>query len=363
MKTEIFVNSPQSLALACALLESSEVVALPTETVYGLAGNAFDETSVRKIFLAKSRPYFDPLIVHLSRRYLTAPEGLVPALIRDGVLHSSLESSPDRMHIDLLAKRFWPGPLTLVLPRGALVSDIVTGNQSTVAIRIPAHEVFQSVLRLLPFPLAAPSANRFGRISPTTADHVESELGGRIAGILDGGPCSIGVESTILKLENGEAILLRPGGIPSTEIGDCIGRIPRSASIRAANPEAPGMLDEHYAPGKPLILIPEPIDSHRELPGLLQDLGKSERLGLLIHAPVKSNFDLDRFKTYRILSPTGSDVEAAKNLFSFLRELDGDPFIDVIIADLPSDHSFGIFAAIADRLQRASRNKPSIPHK
>ncbi len=359
MKTELLDTSPASLARACAFLHSQEVVALPTETVYGLAGNALDETSVRKIFSAKSRPYFDPLIVHIGVKHLSDPEGILPALIREGIVAASFSGSPDRSNFEMLAKKFWPGPLTLVLPRGPRIPDVVTGNQPTVAIRMPGHPVFQAVLETLPFPLAAPSANRFGRISPTTADHVRMELDGRIAGILDGGPCGIGVESTIVRLDHGSVHLLRPGGVPAAEIAACTGVAPRAAKKSGSPvPEAPGMLDEHYAPGKPLFLIPEPMDSSPDLQELLRDHGNPRRIGLLLHAPARSSFDLTRFSTHRILSATGDGREAARNLFSSLRELDEDAFTDLILADLPADHSSGFFQAIADRLQRASRNKP-----
>ncbi len=358
MKTEILDSSLRSIARACALLDSSEVVALPTETVYGLAGNAFKEESVRKIFSAKSRPYYDPLIVHISLRYLADPEGLISALIRDGILHPALATSSDRESIEKLAKKFWPGPLTLVLPKGPAIPELVSGGHPTVAIRMPVHSVFQSVLQHLDFPLAAPSANRFGRISPTTAEHVRSELEGRIAGIMDGGSCPVGVESTILKIEDNSAILLRPGGIPASEIRACLGFSLRTGVTPGSRIEAPGMLDEHYAPGKPMILIPEPIDTFTDLSFILKDIGSSERIGLLAHAPPRTSFDVSRFNSIRILSGTGDGAESARNLFAFLRELDQDPFVDLILADLPVEHKSGIFAAIADRLHRASRNKP-----
>ncbi len=359
MKTELLDSSPHSIGRACSILESQKIVALPTETVYGLAGNAFDEASVREIFSAKSRPYFDPLIVHISLKVLSDPAGVLHALIRDGILAPSLAASSDRSNFEALVKEFWPGPLTLVVPRGPLIPDVVTGGHPTVAIRMPSHEVFQSILGLLPFPLAAPSANRFGRISPTTAEHVRAELDGRIAAIVDGGPCGIGVESTIIRLEEGGIRLLRPGGVSSAEIASITGSVPRTQQkLHSSAPEAPGMLDEHYAPRKPLFLIPEPIDSHPDLRELLRELGDSSRLGLLLHAPVRSSFDVSSFKSHRILSGSGDGAEAARNLFSFMRELDEDPFVDVILADLPENHFEGMFAAIADRLQRASRNKP-----
>jgi L-threonylcarbamoyladenylate synthase len=358
LKTEFLDASPRSIARACALLDSLEVVALPTETVYGLAGNALKEDSVRKIFSAKSRPYYDPLIVHIGLRYLSDPEGPIPALIRDGILHPSLASSKDRESIEKLSQKFWPGPLTLVLPRGPAISELVSGGHPTVAIRMPVHSMFQSVLQHLDFPLAAPSANRFGRISPTTAEHVRSELEGRIAAIVDGGPCSVGVESSILKIEDGRASLLRPGGIPVSDIKACIGFSIRTGVTPGSKPEAPGMLDEHYAPRKPLILIPEPVNTYPDLGKVLREVGSSDRIGLLSHAPVPGSFDLKRFCAHRTLSDTGDSMDAARNLFALLRELDQDPFVDLILADLPLDNSGGIYAAIADRLHRASRNKP-----
>ena len=367
-ETEILDSSPRSLDRASDLLYQSKVVALPTETVYGLAGNAFDPEAVRKIFKAKDRPSFDPLIVHLATRYLTDPEGIIPALIRDGIMSESVANSMDRPVIETLMRRFWPGPLTLIVPRGPKIPNELTSHLDSVGIRMPTHPVFQAILDRLEFPLAAPSANRFGRISPTTAKHVHDELNGRIPAIVDGGSCQIGVESTILKIEDGHLTLLRPGGISASDLqkaGASKVSIARAAGQTAQAIQAPGMLDEHYAPTKPLFLIPEPFDECADPGSFLPDSDFPSQIALLSFAPIRggSSHPLLRslqIRKHRILSGSGDPSEAARTLYSTLRELDQDPYVDLILADLPSDHQSGLFAAIADRLNRASRNKPLL---
>ena len=197
-----------SVEHAASILRAGGLVALPTETVYGLAANALDPVAVAKIFAAKERPFFDPLIVHLAElSWLPKVASEFPPIAQK------------------LAKRFWPGPLTLVLPKTDAVPDLVTSGLPNVAVRIPDHELTRKVLRLADVPVAAPSANPFGRLSPTTAEHVRRQLGDRVDAILDGGPCRVGVESTILKIDGNRATLLRLGGAPIEEIESLIGPI------------------------------------------------------------------------------------------------------------------------------------------
>lgn len=300
-------------------LEAGNVVGIPTETVYGLAGNALDEDAVLTIFRVKNRPYFDPLILHtdsidkLSEFIDTIPE---PA--------------------QRLAAAFWPGPLTLLLPKRTVIPDLVTAGLPTVAIRIPNHPLTLALLRSLTFPLAAPSANPFGYISPTTAQHVADQLGDQIPYILDGGPADIGIESTIVGFDTDKPTVLRLGGISLEKIEAVIG--PVSVQTHStSNPGAPGMLSSHYAPRKPLILL-----AAGETPPA------SERTGALAF---RESFGGIHPDNQRILSPTGDVSEAAKNLFAHLRTLD-NLAIDVIYAEpLPNA---GLGWAINDRLRRAS---------
>jgi len=354
MKTEVLPPVPDAIARACALLAGGEVVALPTETVYGLAGNAFERESVLKIFKAKERPSFDPLIVHVSDRILSSDVDPVEALAAAGILAGSLKHSPVKEAVLRAMRTFWPGPLTLVLPKGAKIPDEVTSGEPTVGIRMPAHPLFQKVLGALDFPLAAPSANRFGRISPTTADHVFAELSGRIPAILDGGPCAVGVESTIVAVSEAGLALLRPGKISREEL-ERVFAMPvvqtkglleaRTHSMSTGMP-APGMLDQHYAPVKPLYLYSGPAPGHTEILDFALENGAAGRAGFLLQ---------------RDLSFTGSLEEAAQKLFSEMRRLDQDPYVDFIVADLPAGTGSGLAAAIADRLDRASVNKPLKP--
>jgi L-threonylcarbamoyladenylate synthase len=310
---------------AAELLRSGHVVALPTETVYGLAADAFNPGAVLKIFEAKNRPRFDPLIVHLPDRNALERVARVDA--------------DERNLIDKLTAHFWPGPFTIVLPRRESIPDIVTAGLETVAVRISAHPVFAEVIRTAGSPLAAPSANRFGRISPTAADHVLEELNGLIPLIVDGGPTAHGLESTIVTIRNGRIELLRRGPITEeqlAEFGEVVvaGPTPR--------PEAPGQLPSHYAPRTRLLLVEDASAS---------DVGASLRCGLLSW---KSAAD-PRFVEIRRLSERQALPEAAANLFRLLRELDACN-LDLIVAEKVPDHGLG--AAINDRLRRAS-NRPT----
>jgi L-threonylcarbamoyladenylate synthase len=349
-------DTPAQLAAAVAraagALAAGEPVALPSETVYGLAADALRLDAVLKIFEAKERPFFDPLIVHLP----------------DRAWLEELTAIPDesRALVEALIAKFWPGPLTLVLPRRTLVPDLVTSGLETVAVRMPAHPVFRAVLARFGKPLAAPSANRFGRISPTTAAHVQSELAGRIPLILDGGATEHGLESTIVKVEGTRLRLLRAGPITAeedlggvwaawramqqpppdeaevTEMFASLGvSFPKMLEGRPAAIEAPGQLQSHYAPRTPLRLFPR--GAHFAFHG-----EKKSRVGSLAFSEPST---AGEFFCEEILSATGDLREAAATLFAKMRRLD-EAGLDLILAEPVPEHGLGI--AIMDRLRKAA---------
>lgn len=313
MQTRLLVPDDQGLAEASALLARGELVAMPTETVYGLAGDARDGRAVARIYEAKGRPSFNPLIVHLPD--LGAAE-------RIAVLDDAARD---------LADAFWPGALTLVLPLrpGSGIAPLVTAGLDTVAIRVPAHPVAQALLRRFGGPLAAPSANPSGRISATTAAHVADPvtgLGGRIAAVLDAGACPVGVESTIIGWQDGRPVLLRPGGLPAEAIAAALGGPVATPRLDPAAPNAPGQLTSHYAPRASLRL-----NATAARPGEL----------LIGFGPVAGEMSLSE----------GADLaEAAARLFELLHQADaqGRP---IAVAPVPDT---GLGAAINDRLRRAA---------
>jgi L-threonylcarbamoyladenylate synthase len=299
-------------------LVRGRLVAIPTETVYGLAANAMNAEAVLSIFEAKSRPAFDPLIVHIGS--MSQLDQLVIAL-------------PEKAR--KLAATFWPGPLTLILPKNASVPDIVTSGLPYVGVRMPRHELTLELLRSLAFPLAAPSANPFGYISPTTAEHVADQLGDKVDYILDGGPCEVGLESTIVSFMGDEVQILRLGGLPVSDIEEFIGPVHISTSGSSSNPTAPGMLLSHYAPRKPLFL------------GDIKSLAKKfegEKFSVLAFSELRGLPGI-------VLSTDADMQEAARNLFAVLRQLDADSS-SLILAEKVPDLGLGI--AINDRLKRAS---------
>ena len=316
MKTEISTDRNA----AVELLRQGEVVALPTETVYGLAADALNPIAVARIFEAKGRPRFDPLIVHLPARDCLERIADLPA--------------QDRQLVLKLAEKFWPGPFTIVLPKRDVVPGIVTAGLETVAVRISAHPVFAEIVQAFGKPLAAPSANRFGRISPTTARHVMDELGGHISLIVDAGAATHGIESTITAISGGKIDILRRGPITSEELSQ-FGEVAVADSVTKIS--APGQLPLHYAPKTPLQMVDD-----------LKSFESDQRCAVLAWNPVKKN---DRFVAIRNLSERQDLREAAANLFRFLRELD-QLDVDLIVAErVPSQ---GLGAAISDRLSRAS---------
>jgi L-threonylcarbamoyladenylate synthase len=360
MKTLFLDHSATSIKMAAELLKNGEVVALPTETVYGLAGNAFATGSVAKIFAAKERPSYDPLIVHLSDQLLLPPPGssILETLVAQKIIHPEVLHWPSRALLENAMKKYWPGPLTFILPRGSRIPDAVTSGQNTVGIRMPAHPVFQGVLKECGLPLAAPSANRFGRISPTAASHVSQELDGRIAAIVDGGACTVGVESTIVRVENPlQVTLLRPGKIGAQDLAAHFGvPVGSQATLGEKNniaQLAPGMLEEHYAPQKPLFLFPHSFTEKEKMQNFLVQNHISGKIGYLAMSKAPA-------LPAEVLSAEGDIFTMAQNLFAALRRLDANPAITLIVADLPPQIQNGIGFAIADRLVRASRNKPSL---
>ncbi len=329
---------------AVELLGRDEIVAIPTETVYGLAGRALSEKALLAIFSAKERPLFDPLIAHLALPRHTV--NILDYVERRGLVELDALSPEVRDSIDDLLSAFWPGPLTIVLPRRAGVPDLLTAGLPRVALRMPAHPVAQEILERLGVPLAAPSANRFGRISPTTAAAVAEELGDRIPLIVDGGPCRVGVESTIVALDDeGRFVLLRAGGLATEKIEARLGvpLVHRTAAPGGGDdrPEAPGQLASHYAPARPLHLV----DSIAATA-----LPTATPIGLLTFAPLAS--PPPAHVTALALTTRGSLEEAAHNLFAHLRALDRPPIEQIWAERCPV--TTGLGHAINDRLTRAA---------
>jgi L-threonylcarbamoyladenylate synthase len=315
--------------LAAGWLREGALVGVPTETVYGLAANALDPDAVLQVFLAKGRPAFNPLIVHVdawdsARSY-----------VRD------IPEVAAR-----LAERFLPGPLTLLLPKKEVVPDLVTAGSDRVALRVPAHPMLRELLTMLDFPLAAPSANPFGYVSPTCADHVRQGLGGRIPYILDGGACLVGLESTIVEVSDGIVWIRRNGGIPVGAIAEvAAGLEVRLATRTEDHPVAPGQLKSHYATTTPLFVGPPPI---------LSDRFSGRRICVIDHGPAVSVPDAwCRFQ----LSADGTTEAMARNLFAVMRQADSCG-ADVILTDWVDPAGLG--AAINDRLERAcSQSDPT----
>lgn len=305
-----------NIAIAAGLILAGELVAFPTETVYGLGGDATNDRAVARIFEAKGRPRFNPLIVHFHD----------PAATRTRVRFDA--------RADALAAAFWPGPLTLVLPRSGAcdISLLASAGLQTLAVRVPAHLVARRLLAACGTPIAAPSANVSGRISPTTAAHVQTSLGGKVAMILDGGRCQHGIESTVVDLSTSEARLLRHGAVTEEELAATIGPVADATGIDTAQPGAPGMMASHYAPERPLRLHASRLEP---------------REALLAFGPRP----LAGAAAIENLSPDGDLVEAAANLFAMLRSLDRPEYSGIAVMPVPDR---GLGRAINDRLKRAA---------
>lgn len=338
-QTDTDLATKAAVNRAVSLLQSGEAVALPTETVYGLAADALDPAAVAKIYEAKERPAFDPLIVHLPGRANLRGVAEIPAELEADIIR--------------LIEAFWPGPLTLILPKTAAVPDIVTSGLPTVGVRMSDHPIFKKIARAFDRPLAAPSANRFGRISPTSAGAVSDELDGRIPLIVDGGACARGLESTIIRLEKSRGPkplihILRAGPVTDDDLKKFgkIVRDTRNADVEANAPEAPGMLASHYAPRTPLRLLADAREFEPE-PG--------RRYALLSYRGEKKDgyLGLADWVETLVLSPgSGKLPEAGIRFFHLLRQLDKLEGVDEIIAEPVPDR--GVGAAIMERLRKAA---------
>jgi L-threonylcarbamoyladenylate synthase len=311
----------ESIERAVKVLEEGGLVVFPTETVYGLGANVFNPIAVSKIFEVKKRPKFDPLIVHVGDiGYVERLAKEFPPLARK------------------LGERFWPGPLTIVLPKKDEIPEIVTAGLPTVGIRIPSHPVSLELLKRAPFPISAPSANPFGYLSPTSVHQIDPQIRNEIDIILDGGSCKVGVESTIILFEEDKFFLLRPGGLPVEEIEEIVGKVEILAS--PSKPLSPGFLPTHYAPKKPLIIFEDFEEIERK---------RFKKIGVLFFR--KPAFPIEGIDKFEILSAKGDLREAASNLFSALHRLDTSD-VEVIFAEAVVEEGLG--RAIMDRLKKAS---------
>lgn len=318
--------SEGALSQAAAKLRAGELVAFPTETVYGLGADATNADAVAGIYAAKKRPSFNPLISHFPDRDAAAK-------------HAVFDERADK-----LAAAFWPGALTLVLPRqkDSTVCELVTAGLPSIAVRVPAHPMARELLRSVGRPVAAPSANRSGRISPTTAGHVAHSLGDAIGMILDGGPCGVGLESTVIDLTTDRVVMLRPGGITMDQVAEILGTDVVMAETDDTAPKSPGMLTSHYAPGLPVRLDATAPDTAKYGNEVLLAFGDCVTKG---------------FDAVLWLSKSGDDREAAANLFAKLHEADQKRFDGIAIAPIPQS---GLGLAINDRMKRAAA--PRAPH-
>ncbi len=316
----ILKNSKENIETAVKEIIAGEIVAFPTETVYGLGADGLNPAAVAKIFEAKQRPSFNPLILHVASR---------------DQLKELVNIESDKVY--KLINHFWPGPLTLVLPKKAIVPDIVTAGNPTVAVRMPQHKIAKALIEACGKPIAAPSANQFGFLSPTTAEHVEKQLGEKVNIILDGGKSDVGVESTIVEVTENKVWLLRHGGISLEQLSEVCDSV-EVKKVDSKNPNAPGQLLHHYAPNIPMKFISNV--STKEIEG--------KRIGGLFFK--ENSTDID-FTYVEFLSQAGDMREAAANLFFHLHELEGKE-LDIILVEPIEERGLGI--AIMDRLVKAT---------
>lgn len=318
--------TPENIVRAAELLDSGELVAFPTETVYGLGAVAFNESACNQIFKVKGRPFFDPLIVHI-------------ASFDELSEVANWESDQNTRENVIKLQTFWPGPLTLILPKTDKVPGIVTAGKPSVAVRIPSHPIALSLLQTLKRPVAAPSANPFSYVSPTTAKHVDDLIGSKIAMVLDGGPTQFGIESTILSLLGDAPEILRPGVITHEQLSQIISNLQahKTRPVPTLNPAAPGMLEMHYAPRTKMIFF--------------EDYRPQASQGKIGYIAFKSPATIDsRFSPVSILSKDGDLAEVAHKLFAAIREQDSLD-LDLIVIDSCSEAGVGV--AIMDRLRKA----------
>lgn len=350
--TQCLSCGPEAIAQATLLIRAGQVVGVPTETVYGLAADATRPEAVQRIYEAKGRPAHNPLIVHLPASWASLEQ-----LVAKGLVDGTRLGSRERELASLLMQTYWPGPLTLILPRGPALPTSVAAGLPTLGFRVPQHAGFLGLLESCQLPLAAPSANRSNRISPTEAAHVMAELRGRIPLILDGGPAPVGVESTIVAMDRGGALrILRYGGVSREDLESTSGQVVSSLEMNLAQTvliEAPGMMREHYAPSKPTLLLRP--DGLQAFAARIRSLGPLRQIALL-------SFGQRADLAEGLLPPEASLVEcelpldskqAAQLLFKTLRDLDSSP-ADAIVVILPQDLSRELWPAINDRLTRAS---------
>ncbi len=309
-----------SISEAARFLQAGEVVAIPTETVYGLAGNAFDPKALAKIFAAKERPTFDPLIVHIADI---------------AQLTDIAKDIPDSAY--RLAEAYWPGPMTIILPKKDCIPDLCTSALPSVAVRFPSHPIAQAIIKESGLPLAAPSANLFKHVSPTTAEHVAAQLADRIAGIVDGGPCSVGVESSIISLAGEKPTVLRPGAITPEMFAKVLGDVAiKESTSKPGQPMlAPGQCDTHYRPQVPLYYGEVPAGY--TLPEHTVRIAFGTQPG-----PIPATVNL---------SVTGDMVEATSKLYAFMHDLDKSEYDLILVDPIPN---VGVGMALNDRLKRAS---------
>lgn len=325
-RTQLMDASDDAAIAKCAqIIGKGGLVAFPTETVYGLGSDAENPIAVAGIFDVKGRPRIDPLIIHVSDQGMAERYGIFPQSARS------------------LAAKFWPGPLTLIVPKQKTVPGIVTAGLETVGIRMPGHPAALKLINALGRGIAAPSANLFGYVSPTEARHVVEQLSGRIEGILDGGPCAIGLESTILSLVGDSPCILRPGGAAMEDLISLMGPLDVKSGVSPL-PQAPGQLERHYATHTPLDIIEEGLEV----------IEPAERVGLLtLFSPEAP----EKYEAVEVLSASGNMREAAANLFSSLHRLDRMPLDRIIARPVPS---VGLGIAIMDRLRRCSVRTDTI---
>jgi L-threonylcarbamoyladenylate synthase len=315
----ILTPTPKALRDVAARLSAGELIGVPTETVYGLGANAWDPVAVAKIFSIKNRPFFDPLIVHVPTLSAAQNEGVF----------SDMETQ--------IASQFWPGPLSIIVPRQKSIPPIVTSGLDYVALRVPSHPVFLKILNFCECPVAAPSANPFGGLSPTLATHVETGFSGQVA-VVDGGACTVGIESTVVQVVRETLVVRRLGGVPVDALAQF--GLPVIVEQSASRPAAPGQLDRHYQPKKPLYLAegrgPFLVNAKPYVGYIAYQNAPNPQYG---------------FGQVRILSPSGTDIEAAARFFSVLHELDSTDVEEIWIEQPPN---IGLGVAIRDRLSRAT---------
>ncbi|MFA6460996.1 MAG: L-threonylcarbamoyladenylate synthase [Candidatus Woesearchaeota archaeon] len=322
MKTLLL--KPAQISKAAKILQQGGLVAFPTETVYGLGANALDEKAVKKIFVAKGRPADNPLIVHI------ADKKMLPALVK--IVPSSAKK---------LIKKFWPGPLTIILNKKEIIPDIVTAGGKTVAIRMPDHPLAYKLIKLSKLSIAAPSANLSGRPSPTSAKHVIDDMKGRVEGIIDGGNCQVGLESTVIDLTGKVPILLRPGAVTLEQLRKVLGEV-KVANPESNTPKSPGMKYQHYSPETPVVLIKGDIEKK-----IIALLTTKKNLALIL-----SKSDLIDFSSIKADVYFYEDLNVlAHEIFSLLRDLDKKKYGLIVIQEVSEE---GIGRAIMNRLRKAA---------